>query len=992
VILGSEGKRGERSRDEATLQSPTPRRRASHRHSPTGLGVPLLLLLGILVLAGVNGGLAAERGSRPASVGTFYVAKTGNDGNPGTDVFPWLTLAHAASLAGPGTFVYVREGTYAERLLISQSGTASSLVTFEAFPGDSVIIDGTGISLSGEGLVEVQASYVRVSGFQVTNSTFAGIQVSGPGVTQVEVSRNTIVNTYSSGIAAWGRVPAGQYDGITDLTVADNEVVLANNDGPEEQISIANGIDGFDVRGNYVHDGGPGSNGGEGIDAKDGVRNGRIHGNVLHDIGPHTRPAIYVDSWDRANSNIDIYANIVHDVTSWGAIEIGSEAGGTVEDVAVYNNIVYRGGHYGMLVSDYGNPHGPLRNITILNNVFTQSSEGGILVADANAQGVVIRNNIAAANPDWQIAVSDAGVVVDHNLLDAFRGWNAGVAYEVRGTSVVEGNPRFVDPANADFHLLSGSPAVDNGTSLGAPGVDFDGNGRPAGLGFDIGAFEYASTGPPPPSPPTADFIFSPASPAQSVPVQFTDASTDSDGLVVSWAWDFGDGYTSLTANPAHAFASAGDFLVSLVVGDDGGLAENTSKVVSVTAPGGGNAPPVPAFTFSPPSPTTNQGVQFTDASSDSDGTVVSWGWDFGDGSTSFTANPVHTFTAAGDFVVSLAVQDDGGASGSISNVVSVTALGGGDTPPTAGFTFFPSSPIVNQGVQFADASVDPDGTVVSWAWDFGDGSTSLTANPAHTFTAAGDFAVQLEVRDDNGSAANVSRVVSVIASGGGNVAPVADFTFSPLLPTVNQTVAFADASTDADGTMVSWAWDFGDGVGSSASGPVHAFTAAGDYLVRLTVRDDGGLEASTSRLVTVIDLSGGPSAPIAGFDFLPESPKAADVVTFTDTSTASGTIVAWWWDFGDGLGSRNQNTSHQYGSAGVYSVTLTVQDDQGGAGRITRQVNVSVAQTGPGRPGGPTDPDGTIGGNVWILVAVAVGLGLCLILAAMWIRRHRKG
>lgn len=151
----------------------------------------------------------------------------------------------------------------------------------------------------------------------------------------------------------------------------------------------------------------------------------------------------------------------------------------------------------------------------------------------------------------------------------------------------------------------------------------------------------------------------------------FTDTSTDADGRIASYAWRFGDGATSTGASPTHAYASAGTYTVELTVTDDRGAKAVTTKPVTVTATQS-NKPPVAAFTVV----TNNLSAQFTDGSSDPDGRIASRVWSFGDGGSATTANPSHTYAAAGNYIVKLTVTDDSGATASTQRTVTVSVGG----------------------------------------------------------------------------------------------------------------------------------------------------------------------------------------------------------------------------------------------------------------------------------------------------------------------------
>jgi PKD repeat protein len=155
----------------------------------------------------------------------------------------------------------------------------------------------------------------------------------------------------------------------------------------------------------------------------------------------------------------------------------------------------------------------------------------------------------------------------------------------------------------------------------------------------------------------------------------FTDASTDADGTVTAWSWNFNDGTAlDVNRNPSHTFATAGTFNVTLTVTDNAGGTGSTTVPVTVTGGTPNNLPPTASFTA--PACTVNTACQFTDASTDSDGTVTAWSWNFGDGTAAdINQSPTHTFGAAGTYQVSLTVTDDkGAASTPVTQAVTVSS------------------------------------------------------------------------------------------------------------------------------------------------------------------------------------------------------------------------------------------------------------------------------------------------------------------------------
>jgi PKD repeat protein len=250
---------------------------------------------------------------------------------------------------------------------------------------------------------------------------------------------------------------------------------------------------------------------------------------------------------------------------------------------------------------------------------------------------------------------------------------------------------------------------------------------------------------------PTPSFFFSPGSPQPGQLVSFTDTST---GGPTSWSWNFGDpasggGNTSSFQNPTHTFVSAGSYTVFLTAGNTFG-SNQTSRLVVVSVAG---TAPTAAFSFLPASPQPGQTVAFSDISS---GGPTFWLWSFGDGFSSFAQNPAHVFAAAGNYTVSLTVQNFFGSS-FVSHTVTVAAI----PAPTAAFTFSPGVPQPGQTVSFTDTST---GGPTSWTWDFGDGSGSSSQNPSHAYLAAGTYTARLTASNASGSS-QTTRTVTVRVS-----------------------------------------------------------------------------------------------------------------------------------------------------------------------------------------------------------------------------------
>jgi PKD repeat protein len=183
---------------------------------------------------------------------------------------------------------------------------------------------------------------------------------------------------------------------------------------------------------------------------------------------------------------------------------------------------------------------------------------------------------------------------------------------------------------------------------------------------------------------------------------------------------------------------------------------------------GGGTGPNTnPTAKFTAPACVVTTDCTFTDQSTDADGTIASRSWDFGDGTTSQDANPVHQFAEAKTYQVTLTVTDNAGGTGATTVPVTV-APAAGNQAPTAAFTLPSNACTINTDCVFTDGSTDPDGTIASWAWNFGDGTTSTDQSPTHQFGVAGTYTVTLTVTDNAGAASQpVSQTLEVSVAAG---------------------------------------------------------------------------------------------------------------------------------------------------------------------------------------------------------------------------------
>jgi PKD repeat protein len=185
-----------------------------------------------------------------------------------------------------------------------------------------------------------------------------------------------------------------------------------------------------------------------------------------------------------------------------------------------------------------------------------------------------------------------------------------------------------------------------------------------------------------------------------------------------------------------------------------------------------GNMPPLASISANPINGSQPLTVNFTGTGTDTDGTVTSYSWDFGDATTSNEQNPNHTYNNSGQYTVTLTVVDNAGGLGRATISVTVTQSGEGNDSPIAYLSASPLSGIAPLTINFMGSGTDNDGTIVSYSWNFGNGSTSNEQNPSHTYNAAGTYTATLTVTDDGGATGSTSLAIAVVSEGMPPAAP----------------------------------------------------------------------------------------------------------------------------------------------------------------------------------------------------------------------------
>ncbi len=426
---------------------------------------------------------------------SYYVnGQSGNDNASGTSLNEaWRTIQHAADMMKAGETVFITSGIYNEHVIPQASGNANQYITYTAYPGDTVIIDGSNFTGEGQylyysdrGIFDIKdKKYINVIGLTIRNSGNGGGIMCRYGSSYINIENNHIYNCGATGIGAgYSRY---EHPLATNI-IAKGNVLEHCSLYSRESLSFRSVVD-FEISNNIVRDTPK-----EGIDAKSGCTNGIICNNYVSNAGAVGIyiDAGYPDALYTSSHNIYVYNNVCDSCVS--SIAVASEEGCLGKDIWIYNNILsnaFNGN--GIIVADFG-IGGRVQDIHIVNNTIYNSFHRGIYVNHFKAGDIYIRNNICSQNrlaqigiklPQGDTLVIDS-VYIENNLID-------GVNIE-NGIAPVFGNPGFVNANAGDFHLLTTSPAIDKGTAVDAPKVDFDSVSRPIGHGYDIGAYEYPST------------------------------------------------------------------------------------------------------------------------------------------------------------------------------------------------------------------------------------------------------------------------------------------------------------------------------------------------------------------------------------------------------------------------------------------------------------------------------------------------------------------
>lgn len=663
--------------------------------------------------------LSAALAASLASAATYYVAPPpqGNDSNAGTESEPWATLQYAADTVIAGDEVVVQAGDYVGAQ-ITTSGTLADPIVFRAANGATVRITSDNL-FTPDGINIEGADWIVIEGFTVDDRTRAGIRA-------VLCANVTIRDNSCDNNGRWG-IFTGFCD---DLLIEDNETsdsidehgIYVSNSG-DRPVIRGNRISGN--RGNGIHMNGDVSQGGDGI-----ISDALVEENVIWDNGVGGGSGINMDG---------------------------------VQDSLIRNNLIYDSHASG--ISLYQIDGGaPSTGNRVLNNTVLVASDGRwALNIQDNSTGNEIRNNVFWSDHSYRGAMSVcsgclSGISSDHNVVEDRLTLNDGssvidldewrITTGEDGASIVASPIEvFESPSGDDYHLRSGSPAINTGELRADVPRDLDGRSRPIGPTHDIGAYESTTIGDPPAAP---SDLQATAMSGTTIDLIWSDNSDDEDSFIIYRSLDAG--FVQLTTIAANNTSFSDSNLTPCVTA--------TYRVAAHNAAGESAASNTDSATTdgSAPDPPTELAAIATRPNR------IELRWS--NGQTHQTDLEIQRATGEGPFA-SIAVlpgerefyRDTAVAeqtsytyqirglnncgSSSWSESATTTTPPTGTTPLNPEFEWSPTRPRVGESTRFSGSSTAEPTT---WSWNFGDGKSAEGQYVDHSFAFAGTYNVTLTV------------------------------------------------------------------------------------------------------------------------------------------------------------------------------------------------------------------------------------------------------
>ncbi|MCJ8315199.1 MAG: PKD domain-containing protein [Saccharospirillaceae bacterium] len=397
----------------------------------------------------------------------------------------------------------------------------------------------------------------------------------------------------------------------------------------------------------------------------------------------------------------------------------------------------------------------------------------------------------------------------------------------------------------------------------------------------------------------------------QNLQLSFSGATSfDLDNDPLSYVWDFNGESTDFGVEASYEFLTAGTKVITLLVSDNNGGVVSNRMIVNVI---GANLAPTANFIVNPNLLT----VQFdASMSQDPENDDLTYLWDFGDNQTSILAKPTNVYATVGTYPVTLTITDAYNQPVSIThNIVVELVL---NPAPVPVITIISNS---NDVLTVSALNSIDDGSIESYLWDFNGEATANGSLASFTFNTSGQKTITLTVIDEKGASAYISTMVGIE-----NKAPIAAITV--LTKTFLDVMFSSMDSIDPEGDNLIFAWSFGDGDSSFETNPTHSYSEADTYTVTLIVTDQAGIATTTETSITVAEQTVANQKPVA---IISKTDLGDGSFQFSAGSSndPEGSVITYFWDFGNGQTSELENTNISFALNDIYSVKLTVSDGE---------------------------------------------------------------
>lgn len=416
---------------------------------------------------------------------------------------------------------------------------------------------------------------------------------------------------------------------------------------------------------------------------------------------------------------------------------------------------------------------------------------------------------------------------------------------------------------------------------------------------------------------PIANFIYSDTGRCFNDTTRFTSTSTAGYGsVIVSYHWDFSDGGTSTLQNPDHIFNSPGTYTVKLSVVNSNNCPDDTSILITIN--------PLQRIDFSYSQTCLHDSTHFTDLTF-SNIPLIKWRWNFGDGDSDTLQNPVHLYDSARPYSVGLTLTDSLGCSATKHILIGIDSL------PVA--DFISDTVCINGATRFTDLSESHGSMNNSWYWQFGEANVSYIQSPLHAYSYSYPYTAILIISNQKGCKDTVSRQVAF------NYLPVS-FTYSNTC--LHETTRFTFQSPGYGAPIISYFWNFGDGIDSISTlqNPTHIYAVPGSYFVKLVITNADSCSSDTTIAVAIYP------TPEVNFNYTQTC--FHQTTHFTNLSNSVFPIDSVKWIFTPVDSSDAYNPSFTFNAEGAFSVSLRVTDTTGCSASKIRIVLIdSLPQAG---------------------------------------------